>query len=80
MLSGGLWLLPEGILRQIPRRPLACALLSGAAMAAVALYVTSLDALPRAILAVLAYAVCLTLSGGVNFSELRSLVGVLRKR
>jgi hypothetical protein len=49
-------------------------------MAAVALYVTSLDALPRAILAVLAYAVCLTLSGGVNFSELRSLVGVLRKR
>jgi O-antigen/teichoic acid export membrane protein len=83
MLSGGLWLLPEGILRRIPRRPLACALLSGAVMAAtaaIALSVTSLDALTRAILAVLAYVVSVKLCGGVNFLELRSLMGVLRRR
>jgi lipopolysaccharide exporter len=80
MVGGGIWLLPKGILRQIPCGRVGAALLSGAVMAAVALSVPVPDSLVRAVLALLAYVVCLQLAGGVNFLELRSLVGVLRRR
>jgi O-antigen/teichoic acid export membrane protein len=80
MVGGGIWLLPKGILRNIPRSRVVAALLSGAVMAAVALFVPAPDSIVRAVLALLAYFICLQLSGGVNFLELRSLAGVLRKR
>jgi O-antigen/teichoic acid export membrane protein len=80
MVTGGIALLPKGILANIPGRKIAAALLSAAVMILVALSLMALDALARATLAVLAYFLCLHLSGGVNLSQLRSFLGALRKR
>jgi O-antigen/teichoic acid export membrane protein len=75
MVVGGVWLLPKGILTRLPRVKVLSTLLSGAVMILVASTSTALDIVVRAVLAVLAYAVCLHLSGGANLLQLRSLVG-----
>jgi O-antigen/teichoic acid export membrane protein len=80
MVSGGLWLLPPGILAKIPRAKVLSAFLSGAVMVLVALSSTRLDIVVRAVLAVLAYGLCLQISGGANVLQLRSLLGSLRGR
>jgi lipopolysaccharide exporter len=80
MVIGGACLLPKGILAKLPRGKFVAALVSGAVMVLVGISLAALDAMVRATLAVLAYFLCLQLSGGVNLSQLRSLLGVLRKR
>jgi O-antigen/teichoic acid export membrane protein len=80
MVSGGLCLLPKGILAKIPQGKVLSALLSGSVMVLVALSSTALDTVVRAILAVLAYGLCLQVSGGANVLQLRSLLGSLRGR
>jgi len=79
MLIGAIWMLPKDIFATIPVRKLASALLSGAAMAIVCFSTTALDEIARAILAVLAYVLCLHVTGGVNLTQLRSFVGLVRK-
>jgi hypothetical protein len=49
-------------------------------MVLVALSTTALDIVVRGVLAVLAYDLCLQLSGGANVRQLRSLLGSLRRR
>jgi lipopolysaccharide exporter len=80
MVIGALWMLPKDILATIPIRKLASALLSGTAMAIVCFSTTALDEIARAILAVLAYVLCLHVTGGVNLTQLRSFVGLVRSR
>ncbi len=80
MVIGAIWLLPKDIFATIPVRKLAAALLSGATMAAVSFLTTALDEIARAILAVLAYLLCLQATGGVNLAQLRSFMGLVRKR
>jgi O-antigen/teichoic acid export membrane protein len=78
-LTGALWLLPGGILSRLPRRRLLAVLLSGVVMAAVAMATPALPALVRAVLAMLAYALCLQLAGGANLLQLRAFLGSLRR-
>jgi O-antigen/teichoic acid export membrane protein len=80
MVIGGSYLLPKGVLQQIPRRKLVSALCSGAVMVLVALSLARVEVILRASLALLAYVLCLQLSGGMNLMQLRSFLGVLRKR
>lgn len=79
MVIGGVWLLPKGILAKLPRAKALAALLSGACMILVALLSTPLTVAMRAVLALLAYAVCLQLSGGANLLQLRSLLDRVRR-
>lgn len=78
VVSGGVALLPAGILAKVPRARIGLVLASAAAMLAVALVTRGLSDLARACLAVLAYGLCLQLSGGFDFLKLRSLLGGLR--
>jgi O-antigen/teichoic acid export membrane protein len=80
MVIGGISLLPTGILAKVRRGKFAAALLSGVVMVAVALSATALDEVVRALLATVAYCLCLQLSGGLNFLQLRSFLGALRGR
>ncbi|MEJ1962102.1 MAG: oligosaccharide flippase family protein [Gammaproteobacteria bacterium] len=80
MVAGGLWLMPKGILPKIPRAKIASALASGVVMVLVALSLTQVNVIVRAVIAVLAYVLCLQLSGGFNFLQLRSFVVSLRRR
>jgi O-antigen/teichoic acid export membrane protein len=80
MVIGGLWLLPKGVVGKVPRAKVVAVGLSGVGMAVVALALGSLDVILRALLAVLAYLVCLRLAGGVSFVQFRSLVATIRGR
>jgi O-antigen/teichoic acid export membrane protein len=78
MVSGGMALLPAGILTKVPRAKIARVLASAAAMIAVATATRGLDEILGASLALLAYALCLQISGALDFFELRSFLGILR--
>ena len=80
VVSGGLALLPAGILPKVPRAKIVRVLVCAAAMAAVATAARVLDEVLRACLALLAYALCLQISGAFDFLELRSFLGTLRAR
>jgi O-antigen/teichoic acid export membrane protein len=80
MVIGAIWMLPKDIFATIPVRKVASALLSGAVMAAVSLSTTALDEIVRAVLATLAYVLCLHFTGGVNLAQLRSFIGLVRAR
>lgn len=74
MVTGGLVLLPSGILAKVPVAKLGVVLLSGTAMVAVAIATSALDEILRATLAVLAYGVCLQMLGGFDFLQARLLL------
>jgi O-antigen/teichoic acid export membrane protein len=78
MVVGGLTLLPEGVLTKVPGRKLLAVALSGVAMAAAAFWTTGLDQVLRALAAVIAYVLCLQLSGGFNFLQTRSFFRSLK--
>jgi O-antigen/teichoic acid export membrane protein len=80
VVGGGTALLPAGILANVPRSKLALALVSAAAMVAVAAAARELDEVLRACLAVLAYGLCLQISGGFDFFKLRFFLRSLRAR
>lgn len=80
MVAAGAWMLPAGILGRLPLKKLGSALLSGAVMAVAAVSLPAVDEVLRAILATLAYFVCLQLTGGVNLLEIRSVLGLVRRR
>ena len=80
VVSGALALLPAGILAKLPRAKIGRVLASAAAMTAVAIAARPLAELPRACLAVLAYAGSLQITGGFDFLKLRSVLGALRAR
>ena len=80
MVTGGLALLPTGILSKVRLEKVVRALACAAAMVAVAFAAKPLDEALRACLAVIAYALCLQLTGAFDFLELRSFVGILRAR
>jgi O-antigen/teichoic acid export membrane protein len=79
MMVGGLYLLPKGILNRAMLRDLGKAVLAGAIMVLVALSFTAFNTVVRAALAVMAYVVCLWLTGALNVEELRAQLGGLRK-
>jgi O-antigen/teichoic acid export membrane protein len=80
MLTGGLVLLPPGILRLVPWSRLAAVVLSGGVMAAVAYGSTWWPEAVRAMAASAAYAICLQLSGGFDFRQTRVLLREIRGR
>jgi O-antigen/teichoic acid export membrane protein len=80
MVSGGLYLLPKGILNTAILRKLGAAVLSGVAMALVAWASLPLNIFVRAFLAVAAYLICLRLTGAIDAEELQIMRGLLRKR
>lgn len=80
MVIGGAWLLPDGVLRRLPRGKILAVALSGLLMTAVAVSLSAWDVVPRAIVSVLVYLVCLGLLGGGSFGQLRSLFTVLRQQ
>ncbi len=80
MVAGGWWLLPKGSVGSLPRGKVLAVGLSGLLMAAVALALGGVGVILRAILAVTAYVACLRLTGGVTFTQVRSLLTGLRGR
>ena len=80
VVSGGPVLLPAGILAKVPRAKIGLVLASALAMAAVATALRQLDEILRACLAVLAYGLCLQISGAFDFFKLRTFLGSLRAR
>jgi O-antigen/teichoic acid export membrane protein len=83
MVSAGLYLLPKGILDRAVLMRLAAAVLAGAVMAAIAVSLKSffeVNVFVRATFAVLGYLGALRLFGAINAAELRSMVGMLRRR
>jgi len=78
MVIGGAALLPAGILAMVPRTKIGLVLVSAVAFAVVATAAKALDEVVRACLAVLAYGLCLQISGAFNFLELRAFLGGLR--
>lgn len=80
VVSGGLTLLPAGILVKVPLAKIGGVLAAAAAMVAVATTARELNEVLRAGLALLAYALCLQVSGAFDFLELRSFLGILRAR
>lgn len=80
MLAGGLYLLPKGVLSRTPLKRVASALFAGTVMALTALATASLNTMLCASLAVLAYTVCLHLTGGLDLFRLRSVLDRLRGR
>jgi O-antigen/teichoic acid export membrane protein len=80
VVSAGAAVLPTGILTKVPRTKVGLVLASAAAMAAVAIAARQLNEVLRACLAVLAYGLCLQLSGAFDFFRLRSVLGSLRTR
>jgi O-antigen/teichoic acid export membrane protein len=79
-LAGALCLLPPGVLSGVSRRRMLAAILSGTAMAAVALVARPLNDWFGAALAVLAYGICMQLCGGLDFRQLRDFVTGLRRQ
>ncbi|HEY6558874.1 MAG TPA: flippase [Polyangiaceae bacterium] len=80
MLSGALYLVPKGIFERALLRRLALAALAGVAMAAVARALSSFSSFVAAPAALLAYAGCLLLTGGIEPSERSALIGVVKRR
>jgi lipopolysaccharide exporter len=80
MLIGAVWMLPKAIFANMPLRKLASVLLSGAVMALVSFSTTALDELARALLAVMAYFLCLQVTGGVDLTQLQEFLGKVRRR
>jgi O-antigen/teichoic acid export membrane protein len=80
MVIGGLWLLPTGTVGKVPAGKVMAVGLAGVGMTLVALSLGSLDVILRALLAVLAYLVCLRLAGGIDFVQFRSLLAGIRGR
>lgn len=79
-LVGGLCLLPKGVLSGVPFKRMLSVLFSGAAMALTALISASLNVVLAASLSVLAYAVCLHLTGGLDLFRPRSVLDSWRRR
>ncbi|MFZ0549428.1 MAG: oligosaccharide flippase family protein [Steroidobacteraceae bacterium] len=75
VVSGGTALLPAGILAKVPRAKIGLVLAAALAMVAVAMALRQVNEILRASLAVLAYALCLQLSGAFDLFKLRSLLG-----
>jgi O-antigen/teichoic acid export membrane protein len=80
VVSAGAAVLPAGILAKVPRAKVGLVLASAAAMVAVAMAARQLNEVLRACLAVLAYGLCLQLSGAFDFFRLRSVLGSLKTR
>jgi O-antigen/teichoic acid export membrane protein len=78
MVTGGVLLLPRGILTRLPWRKLAGVLLSGGVMAALAYGSSGSPLILRALLATAGYLLCLQVSGGFNFLQTRALLRELR--
>jgi O-antigen/teichoic acid export membrane protein len=78
MVTGGVLLLPPGILTRLPWRKLAGVLLSGGVMAALAYGSSGSPLILRALLATAGYLLCLQVSGGFNFLQTRALLRELR--
>lgn len=79
-LTGALCLLPAGVLSGLSRRRMLSVMLAGAVMAAVAWLSSPLNDWAGATLAVLAYAGCVQLGGGVDFRQLRDFIAGLRRQ
>jgi O-antigen/teichoic acid export membrane protein len=80
VVSGGVALLPAGVLHKVPRAKVGFVLASALVMAAVATAARGLDDILRACLAVLAYGLCLQITGAFDFFTLRSFLGSLWAR
>ena len=80
VVGGGLAVLPAGILPKVPWGKIGRMLASAAAMAAVAMAARGLEEVLQACLALLAYALCLQISGAFDFVELRTFLGALKAR
>jgi O-antigen/teichoic acid export membrane protein len=80
VVSGGVALLPAGILPKVPWVKVGGMLASAAAMAAIATAARGLDEALRGCLALLGYALCLQIFGAFDFLELRTFFSTLRAR
>lgn len=78
MVAGGIWLAPRGIFDRTVLRGIALAALAGCAMAATARALSGLTPFVAAPISVVAYVLCLVLTGGLDkkqMASVRELIG-----
>lgn len=80
MVGLGIWLLPSGVLAFGMLRPLVSALIGGGSMALVAWLLTGVHPLLGAPVALVAYALTLWVTGGLNREQIAFLKSVARKK